>query len=205
MKISQLGHLTNQERKGEGRMRGWRIPWLVVIIIWMVAGLYWPHLPHYIRDPIWPGTELWRRHWAIVFPGLIATLGVMITGLVQETFVVVSPNHRLWPFLGWIGAGLGMAVLIRSWLFFSDHLASGHPEPLDFHSIALVLALVVVYWAMELIRDPSTNAGPILALAASGLVFVDYVWHGLDSLSLTVLALLATALVRNRILSQHDP
>ncbi len=186
-------------------MRGWRIPWLLVIIIWMLAGLYWPHLPHYIRDPIWPGTQLWQRHWAIVFPGLVATLGVMITGLVQESFVAVSPANRLWPIIGWIGAGLGFAVLIRTWLFFTHHLVSGRPAPLDFHSLALVLALVVVYWAIELIRDPSTNAGPILALASSGLIFVDYVWHGIDSFSLTVFAVIGTAWIRRRFLHHQDP
>ncbi len=186
-------------------MRGWRIPWLLVIIIWMLAGLYWPHLPHYVRDPIWPGTHLWKRHWAIIFPGLIATLGVMLTGLVQESFLAVLPQNRLWPALGWVGAGLGFAILIRTWLFFSGHLANGHPEPLDFHGLALVLALVMVYWAMDLIHHPypSANIGPILALAAAGLVLVDYVWNGIDSLSLTVLAVIGTALIRRKT-SRHQ-
>lgn len=183
-------------------MRTWRLPWLTVVVVWLECGLYWPHMPTYISNPIWPGMLLWRRHWAILFPGLTATLTVVLMGMVQE-LVASSKHQRLLWVLGWVGGILGLFIGFRTWIFFSHHLKTGHPVPLDFHSLALVSSVLVLMWTLDLIALPNSNIGPALALAAAGLFLLDYVWHGIDSLSVGALSVIIVGVIHRRIPARH--
>lgn len=186
-------------------MKAWRLPWLIVIVVWLECGLYWPHLPVYISDPVWPGMLLWRRHFAIIFPGLVATLIVTCFGLVQELLTTSGRPRNIISAIAWLAGILGLGIGIRSWLFFSDHLAHGHRLPLDFHTLALMASVVVMIWALDLITLPSENLGPALAIFSAALFFVDYVWHGIDSFGLASFSLVAMGFMRRYLFKHRIP
>jgi hypothetical protein len=100
---------------------------------------------------------------------------------------------------------LGLGIGIRSWLFFSDHLAHGHRLPLDFHTMALMISVVVMMWALDLITLPSENLGPALAIFSAALFFVDYVWHGIDSFGLAGFSLVAVGFVHRYLFKHRIP